>query len=779
MNRRRPTRSRRSEAQQNFALPESAKNEQPAGTACPSVNSEEPVQPTSTAQASSGKFSSPGYEHAVRGTDGEQHEAAASLPGLANVDTSELAAAAAKLAPQEDSCAFHSPRSYPGDLVEEKGSPNSGLDEEPSEPPASPPHQLQQQPVDSFQGDKVNAADVPRQGQPLLSGEEGKTPGGQSPPHAPPQQEGQQAHQGQLPQFDVDMACGVPSMGASGMSEGETEGIRTEESCKKKAQPESPAGITATSAHVPDTDQPPPASATACSEAVLPQRASFFPVCIGSAVQADEATVTDGTVVGFVEEAALSKAGDREWGREPPGSPCPPSTQPSELATPRGLLSRLSDYATFLTRTVAKCRFNEQQRQQQASTAGEVGALAPHPATSGADRSRFWEEVAEWHRSLLDLYGGPCEEIMRLALQGLFDVFCLYRAHFLAPLEGLLHAEALHERWRLRAEHSLGRVGVGTLHCIGSATSSSSAASEHEGRGQGDGVEGLPLSVRLALYGAVSLALKVVRALQLLLEVNKLRQGGEGQRFALCMRLELLKLVLKMMLYALTPFAFYCDEQSIGQALEIHKGKQIAAEADKLRPCYGRRTGRRIHPLPSALSQAHEQQIPTVSPPPELPRRWALLVALWLLKELKEALSLHRLNDIGKRLASTPWRPLLGEILYHLRPFIHLYLLKRARSVKSWTPWVVALLVEAHSVSLLHGSPHVMERLSPIEAAELRRRLTGLPYALLRPPFFDKFLARPFEAVDYIVRLVPLINHFNVLDVFLVYRNLYFTTSNT
>lgn len=83
------------------------------------------------------------------------------------------------------------------------------------------------------------------------------------------------------------------------------------------------------------------------------------------------------------------------------------------------------------------------------------------------------------------------------------------------------------------------------------------------------------MSVRLALYGAASLALKVVRSLQLLLEINKLRKQGAGSQFALCLRLELLKLVLKMILYALTPFAFYCDEQSIAQALEAHKEKQV------------------------------------------------------------------------------------------------------------------------------------------------------------------------------------------------------------
>lgn len=35
--------------------------------------------------------------------------------------------------------------------------------------------------------------------------------------------------------------------------------------------------------------------------------------------------------------------------------------------------------------------------------------------------------------------------------------------------------------------------------------------------------------------------------------------------------------------------------------------------------------------------------------------------------------------------------PVLGEVLYHLRPFVHLYLLKRARNTKSWTPWLAAI----------------------------------------------------------------------------------------
>lgn len=116
-------------------------------------------------------------------------------------------------------------------------------------------------------------------------------------------------------------------------------------------------------------------------------------------------------------------------------------------------------------------------------------------------------------------------------------------------------------------------------------------------------------------------------------------------------------------------------------------------------------------------------------------------------------------------------RPVLGETLYHLRPFINLYLLKRARE-RSWTPWVVSLCkshrrrgmalqtrpcvcyfafplrihvlpslasaklglkvpgasagVEAAALSLLRDSPESAERFSPVETIELQRRYAGL-----------------------------------------------------
>ncbi|OEH73705.1 hypothetical protein cyc_00660 [Cyclospora cayetanensis] len=400
------------------------------------------------------------------------------------------------------------------------------------------------------------------------------------------------------------------------------------------------------------------------------------------------------------------------------------------------------------------------QRDTATSTANSP-AVAPAQGKSGQQRNRLFQGLIEWHRCLLEMYGGTVEDVTRLALQvlpahatdehserrllvlqGLFDVFCLYRAHFLSSPEELLQAEALHYQWKLKRTRTLDSGGA--LSFQGSSSVPHAFDQRHRLK-EGKEIQDLPVALRLALYGAASLALKVIRVLQLLLEINALRRGGEGRRYTLCLRLELLKLVLKMILYALMPFSFYCDEQSIFHALDTYKEKQMTAETHKSRPSYGRRTGRKIPPLPSAA--ATRQYVLPIAPNDEheaaiaaaalqqIPRQWALLVILWILNELKTNLSWERLCAIG--------------------------------------------LIEANSISLFHGCPQLMERLSPIEDAELHRRLTGLPYALLRAPFFDKFLARPFEAIDFVVRRVPLLNHFNILDAFLVYRDLYFTTSNT
>lgn len=535
-----------------------------------------------------------------------------------------------------------------------------------------------------------------------------------------------------------------------------------------------------------------------------------FPVGVGSPIQTDQTTLIDGSA--FVSREALGDANDRN------GSSktffCVSKGEPPERGA-GGLVSRFLRLVSLASSAPVRCRQQQQQQPQQRQHAEEEpfynAGAEPHvavkregsvcelqPAKGMMQTKRVLQWASDGHRRALEMYGGPIEDIIRLALQVLpaqatdhlserrllllqavVDVFCLYRAHFLSPPDALVQAEALQRQGRVLAgkyqgpQSSFGAPGVSP----DVALSLCSDAGVGEPGKEGGAAGGLPLSVRSAVYWSASLALEIVRALQLLLEVHALRRKGNSHRLGLCLRLEILKLALKMLLRAVTPFGFYCDEQSVAQAFASQKSREMAAERATLQPHRGRRTGRQIPPLLSSKLRAEDPraQLPPADVPP-LPPGWAMLFVLWLLKELKAYLSWDGLCGL---LRSKNWRLALGEFLYHLRPFVHLYLLKRARSSKSWAPWLVAFCVEAHSVWLLHESAEAAEGLSVIEAAELRRRLVGLRYALLRPPFFDKFLVRPFETIDFFLRRVPLLNHLNVLDAFLAYRGMYFTTSNT
>ncbi|KAL8453878.1 hypothetical protein Emag_001686 [Eimeria magna] len=693
---RRKMRSRLSESEQNLSLASFARNEQTPGTAFQGL----PAggrQPAAPFVPASGINRSPRANNLERGETAGQQGAG----DRAGLSTHKLPLAAAPLTPQEDLCAFHSPRSFPGDSVDDRASPGRGPEEESRGTQAGALQQVQEgqeQPAGESQKDFAVALASPPHPYEVTRGGEAGTHNEQSLEERRHLDAGLQERQRQQAQQDSELNSGVSSRGASAMSECEGGWIRIEESCRDKpAAPVEPD-------QVPEWAQP--AEAEPLSEhSPLPplenlpeDSAPSFPICIGNAVQAGGTSGPNRSALGPKEGVSPGHPCAADCKYRPPASPQPSPTEPSDVASPKGLMSCLFAYATLVGRSVAGCRTREQHQEALASETDEAGASPIHKKTTDLERSRCLQETADWHRSLLDLYGGPCEEIMRLALQvlpaqatdyqserrllfiqGLFDVFCLYRSHFLSPPEGLLHAEALHQRGRLRAERSLGSAG-GASPSAGFLTDSDLYGVEKLFKAESDGRGGLPVSVRLALYGAVSLALKIVRALQLLLEVNKLRQGGEGQRFALCMRLELLKLVLKMILYSLTPFALYCDEQSISQAVEIHRGKQSTGKASTASPSCGRATATVGASRPFVGYKGVEENV----------------VMAW-----------------NQR---------------HRQP-------SNVLPLASMTLSVACFAFRACS-------------------------LTGLPYALLRPPFFDNFLARPCEAVDYIVRRVPLLNHF-------------------
>ncbi|CDJ59711.1 hypothetical protein, conserved [Eimeria maxima] len=720
---------------------------------------------------------------------------------LHSIRTSNGSDSASLEVSQEDACAFHSPRSLPGD------SPDAGGSVIPVLPEAQPSsrcadtvdsakhlRRLCERSGESCCGSLTQLSKLKNLQVSSPSGQEAQRNQTDEAQHEQPQTPVLSPQQ-RLPSEQkkvTTVSCAEAALSRiSPVSESEGEWIRVEEPRDQDTEAADREERKGSLLYPPSSAATETYASLLTSPAfeAMPEQAAGYPICIGSAAQAGDGAGAENSSLG-----SLGGIGYRETIESGCGDafsfPEALIGTNSVKANRKGLFSRLSLYAKSIAGSFT---FHCGEQQEEATSPGEGNEFTKAPDSRGElsepefpakqrpwRKERLLQGVFEWHRCILEMYGGAVEDVTRLALQvlpahatddqserrfliiqGLFDVFCIYRSHFLSPPGGLLQAEALHHQWKLRRECSLETSEVSRLADV-SRTTAMPFLDGPPAERQEKTVDGLPTSVRLALYEMISLTLKVVRALQLVLEVSALRRGGEGPRFALCLRLELLKLVLKLIIRALTPFAFYCDEHSIYQALATQKEKQTISDSEKLRPFYGRRTGRKIPSLPSAARQVANDHQAAISAAAErqLPRQWALLVAVWLFNELKANASPCRLRVLFNLLRSTAWRPFLAEVLYHIRPFIYLYLLRRARNTKSWTPWLVATFIEANSISLLHGSPQVMEHLSPVEAAELHRRLAGLPYALLRPPFFDKLLARPIEAVDFVVRRVPLLNHF-------------------
>jgi len=121
---------------------------------------------------------------------------------------------------------------------------------------------------------------------------------------------------------------------------------------------------------------------------------------------------------------------------------------------------------------------------------------------------------------------------------------------------------------------------------------------------------------------------------------------------------------------------------------------------------------------------------------------------------------------------------LIAEVIFHGRPLIHLMALMR-RGRKSWLAWAVAVFLDQASIILLTPilQPRPNSRAASLELAELKRRQNLLWWALLRSPFFDKFLRRPSEIIDRILSRIPVINLFRIMELLLALQPFYFTTS--
>ncbi|CAD7959063.1 unnamed protein product [Amoebophrya sp. A25] len=126
------------------------------------------------------------------------------------------------------------------------------------------------------------------------------------------------------------------------------------------------------------------------------------------------------------------------------------------------------------------------------------------------------------------------------------------------------------------------------------------------------------------------------------------------------------------------------------------------------------------------------------------------------------------------------------DLLYQLRPLFVLYLQAKK---KPWLAWWTALLIDLGTSSVMEmllvrekaeawtppgNDPTFRHR---IECMELRRRRQACFWALLRSPFFEKYF--PEEKVQRFWDSLPVLKHFNIVQLLLLWRRYYFYTSGT
>jgi len=128
-------------------------------------------------------------------------------------------------------------------------------------------------------------------------------------------------------------------------------------------------------------------------------------------------------------------------------------------------------------------------------------------------------------------------------------------------------------------------------------------------------------------------------------------------------------------------------------------------------------------------------------------------------------------------------RDVVSEVLFNLRPVVHSWLLSRTADSNRWKPWMFALVVDVIGAKVLQSfidkDSSTDLTTNALEIAEYNRRRSLIRLALLRSPFFDIFLQKPCLVLDNLIKKVPILNLFNVLESFLTFRNYYFATSGS
>lgn len=266
-------------------------------------------------------------------------------------------------------------------------------------------------------------------------------------------------------------------------------------------------------------------------------------------------------------------------------------------------------------------------------------------------------------------------------------------------------------------------------------------------------------------YTIAAFALRSIRAVQVLIEMHALKIRGSQRALRVCFQVEVIKLGLKLFLRKLMPFSFYVDEDAL-EEVEPPVGKKnpfgLPAPAEPVpQPSQapvqgtgevyvGLRTGKRIGSRAGAPNTG--AAVSSGGPP-----------------------SIAGINDDRSDL--TP-QMAVADAVYHARPFVHLFLLMR-RGQKSWFAWTVALVMEyiSHGLLAMQVHPRPKTRAAALEVAELNRRRSALMWAFARNPFFERWLESHAVRLDNFIKRIPVLNIFNVVELFLVLRPLYFYTS--
>mmetsp|Transcript_155462 Transcript_155462/g.274525 ORF Transcript_155462/g.274525 Transcript_155462/m.274525 type:complete len:386 (+) Transcript_155462:71-1228(+) len=268
------------------------------------------------------------------------------------------------------------------------------------------------------------------------------------------------------------------------------------------------------------------------------------------------------------------------------------------------------------------------------------------------------------------------------------------------------------------------------------------------------------------MYTLSAFALRTLRSVQVLIEMRAVQFAGDGARLLWCLRVEVLKLLLKLLLKSMMPFSFYIDEDALEEVEPpktrrgplAQRGDDAAAGADSALPL-------------SSATTASEVQVYVGK------RSGRTLGSL-------EAQAGGPLPIPSSRLADDrsceTWRMNIAEVLYHGRPLVHLLMLVR-RGPRSWAAWWFALIVDRLASALLEAEvkPRRESRAAALEWAECRRRRNASWWAVARSPFFDRFLQSKAETVDHIIQRIPIINLFNFVELFLALQKFYFSTSGT